>query len=230
MTRPSPTPAFSSDGVPCADDPALRDHRDPVAERVGLEHVVRRQEDGLARVDETGDRRAQLAGADGVDADRGLVEEDDLRVVDDAPGDVQPLAHAAGVALDALLLAALQPDELEHLVDAQPLRLARHAVELGEVAEVVEGRQPFVEPAVAAEHVADPLTHRLRVRDDVVPSTRACPLVGSSRVISILIVVVLPAPFGPRRPKSSPCSTANDTPRTASTSSGLRRITPVVVR
>ncbi len=30
------------------------------------------------------------------------------------------------------------------------------------------------------------------------------PEVGRSSVISILIVVVLPAPFGPRRPKSSP--------------------------
>src|SRR3954469_21925282 len=62
------------------------------------------------------------------------------------------------------------------------------------------------------------------------PSTRACPLVGSSSVISILIVVVLPAPFGPSRPNSSPRSTLNETPRTASTSSGFRRITPVVVR
>ena len=48
-------------------------------------------------------------------------------------------------------------------------------------------------------------------------------------MISILIVVVLPAPFGPSRPKSSPRSTVNETPRTASTSSGLRRTTPVVV-
>ena len=47
--------------------------------------------------------------------------------------------------------------------------------------------------------------------------------------MSILIVVVLPAPFGPSSPNSSPRSTANETPRTASTSNGLRRITPVVV-
>src|SRR6185312_17562145 len=51
-----------------------------------------------------------------------------------------------------------------------------------------------------------------------------------SSVISILIVVVLPAPFGPRRPNSSPRSTANETPRTASTSSARRRRTPVDVR
>ena len=84
VTRPSATPAFSSRRRALADDPALGDHRDPVAERVGLEHVVRRQQHGLARRRQAGDRRAQLARADGVDADRRLVEEDDLGVVQDA--------------------------------------------------------------------------------------------------------------------------------------------------
>ena len=67
--------------------------------------------------DQVGDRLAQLARADGVDADRRLVEEHHLGVVQDAARDVQPLAHAARVPLDPLLLASLQPDELEHLVD-----------------------------------------------------------------------------------------------------------------
>jgi hypothetical protein len=49
-------------------------------------------------------------------------------------------------------------------------------------------------------------------------------------VISILIVVVFPAPFGPRRPNSSPESISKLTPRTASTSIARRRKTPVVVR
>ena len=48
--------------------------------------------------------------------------------------------------------------------------------------------------------------------------------------MSILIVVVLPAPFGPRSPKSSPSSMAKLTPRTASTSTDRRRKVPVVVR
>jgi len=47
--------------------------------------------------------------------------------------------------------------------------------------------------------------------------------------MSILIVVVLPAPFGPRRPKSSPGRTSKLTPRTASTEIGRRRTTPVCV-
>ena len=59
------------------------------------------------------------------------------------------------------------------------------------------------------------------------PSTRAVPEVGSSSVMSILIVVVLPAPLGPSRPKSSPRSTSNEIPRTASTSFFAPRRSPV---
>src|SRR5690348_3484384 len=39
----------------------------------------------------------------------------------------------------------------------------------------------------------------------------ADPLVGRSRPISSRIVVLLPAPFGPRKPKTSPSSTENET-------------------
>jgi hypothetical protein len=150
------------------DDLAVRDHGDPVAEGVRLEHVVRGQEHGLPGGRQRGDRRAQLARADRIDADRGLVEEDDGWVVQEAARDVQPLAHAARVALDALLLAALQADELEQLVDAGALRARLDGVELGEVAQVVQRRQPLVEAAVAAEDVADVLAHPARVVDDVV--------------------------------------------------------------
>src|SRR3972149_6457565 len=43
------------------------------------------------------------------------------------------------------------------------------------------------------------------------PITFALPLVGLIRVLSILISVVLPAPFGPRRPKVSPSAILNET-------------------
>jgi len=36
------------------------------------------------------------------------------------------------------------------------------------------------------------------------PFTHAVPLVGRRRVVRILIRVVFPAPFGPRRPNTSP--------------------------
>ncbi len=149
------------------DDLPARDDRDPVAERVRLEHVVRREEHGLAGGPETEDRLPQLARADRVDADRRLVEEDHGWVVEEPAGDVEPLPHAPRVALDTLLLAAVEPDQLEQLSDARPLAVRIDAVQLGEVAQVVERREPLVEPAVAAEDIADALPDPPRILDDV---------------------------------------------------------------
>src|SRR6266540_6974501 len=52
---------------------------------------------------------------------------------------------------------------------------------------------------------------------------RATPADGRNRPISILIVVVLPAPFGPRKPKISPGRTSRSTPLTAGVSPKLFR-------
>src|SRR5436853_4611366 len=47
------------------------------------------------------------------------------------------------------------------------------------------------------------------------PLTVAYPSVGRSSVQSIPMVVDLPAPFGPRKPNTSPVPTSNETPSTA---------------
>ena len=49
------------------------------------------------------------------------------------------------------------------------------------------------------------------------PATRAVPEVMESSVVSMRTVVDLPAPFGPRKPNTSPAATSRSTPRTAST-------------
>src|SRR5260370_11289470 len=49
------------------------------------------------------------------------------------------------------------------------------------------------------------------------PATRAEPPLGGMSVASMRSVVVLPAPFGPRKPKISPRRTLRSTPTTAST-------------
>ena len=54
------------------------------------------------------------------------------------------------------------------------------------------------------------------------PATVAVPEVGVRSVVSILRVVVLPAPFGPRNPTISPFSTSRSTPATAFTSTFSR--------
>src|ERR1035441_3808366 len=47
------------------------------------------------------------------------------------------------------------------------------------------------------------------------PATRASPEEGGNSVVSILIVVVLPAPLEPSKPKTSPALTARVTASTA---------------
>ena len=50
------------------------------------------------------------------------------------------------------------------------------------------------------------------------PLTKAAPPSGGRMPSSISTVVVLPAPFGPRMPNTSPGATENETPATASRS------------
>jgi len=49
----------------------------------------------------------------------------------------------------------------------------------------------------------------------------AVPEVGTSVVVRIEMVVVFPAPLGPRSAKNSPAFTSNETPSTALTSAFL---------
>jgi hypothetical protein len=48
------------------------------------------------------------------------------------------------------------------------------------------------------------------------PKTSAVPEVGGRKHEIMRTVVVFPAPFGPRKPTTSPGATSNETPRTAS--------------
>jgi hypothetical protein len=47
------------------------------------------------------------------------------------------------------------------------------------------------------------------------PQITAVPPVGARKPVIIFIVVDLPAPFGPRKPRTSPAATLNDTSSTA---------------
>ena len=54
------------------------------------------------------------------------------------------------------------------------------------------------------------------------------PAVGVITPESSFKVVVLPAPFGPKKATNSPCSTVRSIPRTASTARYSRRKSPVI--
>src|SRR5207244_13360375 len=109
-----------------------------------------REEQRLAVRPEAGERLAYLARSDRVEPDRRLVEKQDLGVVQQPARDVEALAHAARVRLDPFALATFEADQLEELRDARALLAHGHSVEICEVAQVVERREPVVEAAVAA--------------------------------------------------------------------------------
>ena len=61
----------------------------------------------------------------------------------------------------------------------------------------------------------------------LLPPTNASPAVTEVNVVNILMVVVLPAPLGPSRLKTSPSSTANDTPSTTLAEGGKVFVSPL---
>ena len=81
------------------DDLAVVDHRDAVGELVGLVEVLRAQQHGGAEAGERADDVPHLVARARVQAGRRLVEEHELGGHDDAGGEVQPPAHAAGEVL-----------------------------------------------------------------------------------------------------------------------------------
>jgi len=149
--------------------------RDLVGELLGLVEILGGEEHGGAAAGEVLDDLPHLEAALRVEAGGGLVEEDDLRVADEAHGDVEAAAHAAGVGGDP---AAGRVDEAEPGKQAVgDLPRALHAPQLGDHDEVLPAGEDLVhrrELAGKADRVPD-----LRgLRRDVEPADGGGAAVG----------------------------------------------------
>ncbi len=152
-----------------------------------------------------------------VEAGAGLVEEEDLGAVGDGAGDLDALGEASG-ELGWVGAGALGEVELvEQLLGALAGFCAGEAeVEAVEV-DVFEDGAGAVERVVLG-HDADASGGRVAgAATTSMPAMRTRPEVGRARVVQMLMVVVLPAPLGPSRPKSSPSRTLRSMPSTATT-------------
>ena len=107
------------------DDLAAVDDGDGVAGALHLVEEVRGQDDGAALGDEREDHVAHLEHAAGVEAVHRLVEDQQLRVAEQAGGDAEPLAHAHGVLRHLVVGPVQDADPLERRVDAAPSPPAR---------------------------------------------------------------------------------------------------------
>ena len=112
----------------------------------------------------------------------------------------QPPGQIAGERV----LAPSQPRHLEHEVAPRREPLRRQPVDAAEEADVLVDRQELVQRE-PLRHVADALLHALRIGRHVDAADRSlCPTTGASRPHSMRMVVDLPAPLLPRKPKISP--------------------------
>ena len=120
--------------------PALVDDADPVAEALGLLHVVRGVEHRQALAAERLDALEDGVAALRVDAHGRLVEHQELGVVQQAGGDVGPALHAARVVADAVAGPVGQTDQVEHL--GHPLAEDRAAEALQAAEELAGSPRP----------------------------------------------------------------------------------------
>src|SRR5205809_828749 len=83
--------------------------------------------------------------------DRRRVEPEDARPMQQRSGEMQPLLHAARVALNALVSPVAEVYESEQLLHPRGDLAWRDGIELTEVAKIVSTGEPVVEPALAAK-------------------------------------------------------------------------------
>ncbi|GHJ24602.1 hypothetical protein TPA0909_62160 [Streptomyces albus] len=105
-----------------------------------LAHQVAGDEDSAPFTRQTPHQVADPQDALGVEPVDGLVEEQHLRVAEQRRRDAEPLAHAEGEALGALLGDVLESDDAEHFVHPA----GRDAGQLGQGEQMVAGAAPAV--------------------------------------------------------------------------------------
>ena len=148
-------------------DPPAVDDRELRRQPVGLLEVVRGQQDRhalLAR--EPLDLRPHLGARLGVEPGGGLVEEQHLRAVEQAHGDVEPALHAAGVGLHLARGGVGEPEALERLGHPALQLGAGDPVELALDHEVLAAGGVGVD-AVLLAHDADRMADAHRLGEDV---------------------------------------------------------------
>ena len=138
---------------------------DAVRDTVRLVHVVRGEEDGgLLGLVEALDVGPELVAALRIEAQRGLVEEENLWGVQKAAGDLEPALHAAGEGLHVASLRSHSSKSLSSSSVRSARDLARHVVEDAVQIHVFVGGLLAVEAGVLkddAEALADlVLLHR----------------------------------------------------------------------
>ena len=139
----APTDCFSAAGRVEREDLAVVHDRHPIAELVGLLHVVGRQQDRLPLAVQLAEDLPQRQAALRVQARGRLVEEQHRRAVEDRARHHQPLGHPARERVDRRLGPFRELELLEQLIgDAPRLRRADAEQAAVEVQVLPHGQLP----------------------------------------------------------------------------------------
>ena len=177
------------------------DDRDPLAEDVGLLHVVRREQRRLPGAVEVLEDPPEVDARLRVDAGGRLVEEQHLRLVHERAGHHQPLREAAGEVEDHRVGALGERELLEQLVGPRAGAGARNAEEAAVVVEVLPDRQRAVERVRLRDDADLALDRRRRAGGRRGRRRARARRVGTTVVVSIPIVVDLPGAVRAEQPE-----------------------------
>ena len=165
--RPDPGLRAQLVGRSAADDPPAAHHQQPVGERRGLLQDVRRQHHRALR-GELLDESPDLEDLVGIEARRRLVEDHDLRIVDERLGERRALAVALRERDDGRAEHAVEAALADDPLDAPPELLAAEAARAADEAQTLADLHREVERQ-RLRQVADAPAHLEGFRHHVEP-------------------------------------------------------------
>ncbi len=158
------------------DESAAGENRHTVADGLGLEQVVCRQQDGRSAGGQCADQLSQVPCPSCVQTAGRFVEEHDVGSSEEGTGEQQSLRHAGRVPPNAPVGSVAQANQVEQLRHAPRVQPAQRREE----AQVLGRGQRRIDVLVL-EHDADPRPDSREVRSHVMPedggscpSPRAC--------------------------------------------------------
>jgi hypothetical protein len=196
------------------EEPAVVEDPDPVADLGGDLKDVGGEEDGPAVPNVLLQKILDRPLYDGVQVDQRLVDEGEPWFVEERLRKHQFLPGAPREVLAEDISFVLEVQQVEPAV--APLVDAVEVPDAGHEVEVLFGGEEAWGVSCSGMIPTSPLTPTgsFAASSSI---TRAVPEVGGICPVSIRIIVVLPDPFGPRRPKSFTSPTENETLFTAAT-------------
>ena len=199
---------------------AVVDDREPVTQLIGLFHVVRREEDGLAVGVQLAEDLPEGDATLRVEAGGRLVEEEDRGPVHDRPGHHEPLSHAAGERRAPATSPGRRGGTARPAWWPRASRLRPSCRRSGRGSRGSPTPTGTGRACWSGARPRSPAWRSAGCATTSIPPTSARPLVGITPVVSMPAVVVFPAPFGPSRPKISPRRTERSSSSTARMSPG----------